>query len=132
LEELREVLKLAFPGNKKIVNGIIKYYYSDYGNVDSGDLNVKLLPTQSVKLFLTKGYPKVMWVRPFGSIDYHTSWVKRVVIMEANDGFLVWDSVSTLEDVKYCKTASLASHAKDIEEPKEYTMQRLLTRWGLM
>jgi hypothetical protein len=53
LEELREVLKLAFPNDKSIITGSCDFYYK--GNqIEWHADNDNNLPTQSVKDFLKK------------------------------------------------------------------------------
>ena len=122
LEQLREVLALAFRG-RRIADGIGKYYYLyENGIWDSGILNIKNLPTQSVKDFLKKDYPKVMWVSDKEPV---LDGIKRVVFMEKNGGYLAWCDAMTIEESKFETRVSFWKFAKDIEEPKEYTMQEI-------
>ncbi len=120
LEELREVLALAFR-DRRIADGTGKYYY-DYENGiwDSGNLNIKNLPTQSVKDFLKK-YPRVMWV---SDLKDFSAALKRVVFVEKNGKFITWDA-ETIGQAEASCTTTHWGYAKDIEEPKEYTMQEI-------
>jgi len=119
LEELREVLKLAFPKSNP-VTGNAKYY-SNFENQWMA-VSQTSLPTQSVKLFLTKGYPKVMWVSLDGTFNFK---YKRVVFMEKNGHFFAWDRAETIEGAECATNVATWFYAKDIEEPKEYTMQEI-------
>lgn len=63
LEELREVLRLAFPNsNSNITDGLYKFYYAKYNAWDCVDSCS--LPTQSVKDFLNKELKRgdLVWV----------------------------------------------------------------------
>lgn len=55
LEELREVLRLAFPIDRATVEGWDKYYYAlDNKGIWTSEIEKTTLPTQSVKDFLKK------------------------------------------------------------------------------
>lgn len=54
LEELREVLKYAFPNDKTNSEGIFKYYYKSPYSDKWWCIEEINLPTHSVKEFLTK------------------------------------------------------------------------------
>jgi hypothetical protein len=124
LEELKEVLKLAFPNDisKGGGDGSCQWYTAStmFKGQWSGLLFLKDEPTQSVKLFLTKSYPKVMWVSLDGSFK---SKYKRVVFMEKNGHFFAWDSAETIEGAECATSVATWSYAKDID--KEYTMQEI-------
>jgi hypothetical protein len=112
---------LAFPENGH-VTGNVKYYFA-YGDgvLDSSLHNDNNLPTQSVKLFLKK-YPKVMWVSNYSEF---MDKVKRVVFMEKKGKYLAWLGGETIEGAECVTNVATWPYAKDIEEPKEYTMQEI-------
>lgn len=65
---------------------------------------------------------KVMWV----SLDSNfNEKYKRVVFMEKNGYYLAWDRSETIEEAEKETVVTNWSYAKDIEEPKEYTMQEI-------
>jgi hypothetical protein len=119
LEELWEVLSLAFPNDKAEAHGTHNYYLK-YRNGWKAQLKTDL-PTQSVKLFLKK-YPKVMWVSEFSDF---TDKKKKVVFMEKNGFYIAWGNAETIEEAELTTSTFSWYYAKDIEEPKEYTMQEI-------
>jgi hypothetical protein len=124
LEELREVLKLAFPNDTSKGDGSCQWYTAStmFNGQLSGLLFLKDEPTQSVKLFLTKGYPKVMWVSDKYPVLHGC---KRVVFMEKKGGYMAWCAAQTIEEAEAETMTSFWKYAKDLEEPKEYTMQEI-------
>ena len=117
LEELKEVIQLAFPF-AGIPLGSYNYYYNGYQDgywacsSDEPDI-----PVQSVKDFLKpkSGYPKVMWVSDYS--DFRDAR-KRVVFMEKCGWFIAWHSSDTIEKAEKEFFTTPWKYAKDIEEPQ--------------
>lgn len=122
-EELREVIRLAFGIRINISYLDFKYYYSIDGQCTSSSISKYNIPIQSVKDFLKKDYPKVMWVS--NNFDF-TNKQKRVVYMEKNGYYIAWSNRETIEAANQELCSTSWPYAKDIEEePKEYTMQEI-------
>ena len=88
-------------------------YSIDY--VKDAKAEIIHLPTESPKE--EKSFPRVMLV----SID-EIKWHKRVVFMKKCGSYLAWNSAETFEEAEEEMNLTSWSFAKDIEEPKEFTI----------
>lgn len=133
LEELREVLKYAFPNDKCKIIGDCKYYLKlDYGvNIWAGNDRIDL-PSHSVKDFIKpeNEYPKVMKVSMFPiktKRDFKNA-KNRVVFMEKLDVFIAWLDADTIEESENITRATSWNYAVDLDwQPEEETKPLKLT-----
>ena len=132
LEELREVLKCAFPNDSTKSYGNRKYYFKHY------DKNMWMfgektyLPSHSVKEFLKpeNEYPKVMKVSrfPINTKEDFKNASTRVVFMEKRNRFLAWHNSRTLEQSKNETKVFTWNYAVDLDwQPEEETKPLKLT-----
>ena len=101
LEEIRKVLRYAFPLDNRITNGLhLKYIASNDEDFWVGVDTVNL-PTHSVKEFLKpeSEYPKVMKVSmfPIKTKEQFENAKTRVVFTEKCGTFIAWLDVNTIE-----------------------------------
>ena len=132
LEEIRKVLRYAFPLDNRITNGLhLKYIASNDEDFWVGVDTVNL-PTHSVKEFLKpeNEYPKVMKVS-FFPINTKKEFEKantRVVFMEKCGKFIAWLDVDTIEKSENITVASYWNYAVDLDwQPEEETKPLKLT-----
>ena len=64
-----------------------------------------------------KTYPRVMMVSDDGK-----TWLRRVVLMKKCGRYLAWNSAETFEEAENQVNSVAWRFAKDIEEPKEFTI----------
>ena len=88
-------------------------YSIDY--VKDAKAEIIHLPTESPKE--EKTYPRVMMV----SFDSE-NWFKRVVFMKKCGRYLAWNNAETIQDSESIWGQTAWDFAKDIEEPKEFTI----------
>lgn len=135
LEELREVLKYAFPNDKTKISGNYKYYYkfhNKYYGYEWGCDNGINFPKHSVKEFLKpeNEYPKLMKVsdQPIKTKEDFKNANKRVVFMEKLNRFLAWRDSSTIEQSKNQTEVYTWNYAVDLDwQPEEETKPLKLT-----
>ena len=122
LEELREVLRLAFP-NSNSTDGLYKFYYAKYNAwncVDSCNL-----PTQSVKDFLNKELKRgdLVWV---SDNDPDKRATKAIYITKAEGANYPYITVAKSDEDNYHAGNRFAIgeylYATKVEEPKEVCM----------
>ena len=130
LEQLREVLKKAFPEDKSKLLGDLQYYKICTGLTYLGwvGCTTTTLPTQSVKDFLTPTYPKIMLVSDYS--DFSES-KERVVLMEKNGKYIAWDGAATFEAAEKTTETNTWNYAKDIDEPTilELTLEQIAEKF---
>jgi hypothetical protein len=113
LEQLRKVVKLAFPLDSIFLTGTCKYYQKwksyKWCGIETTDL-----PIQSVKDFLDqeKTYPRVMWV----SDNDLKRAVKRVVFAHKREKYIAWTDGETLEEVENILDTTYWRYAWELEE----------------
>jgi hypothetical protein len=122
-DELREVLKAAFPEDTNGLHGSEMYYSRStrLPNVEWRGLCATSLPKQSVKDFLIqikeekeeKTFPRVMLVNNYNNIKTAT---KRVVFMIKNGEYIAWDTVQTVEESEKVTITCTWSCAWEVEE----------------
>ena len=157
LEELREVLKYAFPKDMTNPQGVLKYYYKrpyhdGWLGIDKTDL-----PTHSVKEFLTQEtetmntivninpdtseneYPKVMMVsnQPIKTKEDFKYANKRVVFMKKNDRFIAWFDADTIEKSENVTSTAVWNYAVDLDwqpeeekKPLKLTMEQIAEKFN--
>ncbi len=114
LEQLTEVLQLAFPLDTSILTGGCKYYEKWRDWMWCADESTTL-PTQSVKDFLNqeKTYPRVMLISNTNDID---TAIKRVVFMEKCEKYVAWQGAETLEEAEKQTACITWEYAWELEE----------------
>ena len=93
--------------------GIINGAFDNYEESSVIEYNAEIieLPEENV-------YPRVMWVS-----NRNTGyWHKRVVFMEKCGRYLAWNCAVTFEEAEKQMNLTSWYFAKDIEEPKEFTI----------
>ena len=92
--------------------GIINGAFDNYEEASVIEYNAEIieLPEQIT-------YPKVMIVSEDGE-----KWHKRVVLMYKNGRYLAWNCAETFEEAEKKMNLTSWRFAKDIEEPKEFTI----------
>ena len=78
---------------------------------------VRKYNAEIIELPEEKTYPRVMMV----SFDSE-NWHKRVVFMKKCGRYLAWDNAETVEEAENQVNSVVWRFAKDIEEPKEFTI----------
>ena len=132
LEEIRKVLRYAFPLDNRITNGLhLKYIASNDEDFWVGVDTVNL-PTHSVKEFLKpeSEYPKVMRVSniPIKTKEDLHYTINRVVLMEKNNKFIAWGKATTLEQAENETDVLTWNYAVDLNwQPEEETKPLKLT-----
>lgn len=92
--------------------GVINGAFDNYEEVSVIEYNAEI-----IELPEEKNYPKVMMVSGNGK-----TWRRRVVLMKKCDAYLAWMNAETFEGAEK-ETELVTWHfAKDIEEPKEFTI----------
>ena len=141
LEEIRKVLRYAFPLDNRITNGLhLKYIASNDEDFWVGVDTVNL-PTHSVKEFLKpeSEYPKVMNVscNPIKTKEdlYYT--INRVVFMEKNNKFIAWGKATTLEEAEYETEVFTWNYAVELDwkpeeeiKPLKLTMEQIAKKFN--
>lgn len=133
LEELRQVLKLAFPNDNTKSNGNRKYYFKHDANENIWMWGEKTdLPSYSVKEFLKpeNEYPKVMKVsdQPIKTKEDFKKANKRVVFMEKHGVFISWLSAETIEKSEKITSTVSWNYVVDLDwQPEEETKPLKLT-----
>ena len=132
LEEIRKVLRYAFPLDNRITNGLnLKYIASNDKDFWVG-VDTVYLPTHSVKEFLKpeSEYPKVMKVsnNPIETLEDFKYANTRVVFMEKCGKFITWLDADTIEKSENITVASYWNYAVDLDwQPEEETKPLKLT-----
>jgi len=121
LEQLKKVLKLAFPLDKSEPSGSCKYYRK-YRNSYWHGFEATDLPIQSVKDFLDqeKTYPRVMLVSDANDTNLA---LKRVVFMEKCGKYVAWGIAETLEEAEKETNAAGWKYAWELEEQTIFPFQ---------
>ena len=132
LEEIRKVLRYAFPLDNGITNGLyLKYIASNDEDFWVGVDTVNL-PSHSVKEFLKQEneYPKVMKVSctPIETLKDFENAKTRVVFMEKKDIFIAWRKAITIEQSENETRVFVWNYAVDLDwKPEEETKPLKLT-----
>ena len=112
--------------DSKGVNNPFHFYYYGYyyGFIDNrlGVYSKKYVKENKAEIIeppIKKDYPKVMWVWN----DEKDFKLKRVVFMEKLGRYIAWNGVETIEQADKETCLCTWKHAKDIEEPKQITIQ---------
>ena len=92
--------------------GLINNCFSEYSIEYCESFNAEI-----IELPEEKTYPKVMIVSEDGE-----KWHKRVVLMYKNGRYLAWNNAETFEEAEKEMILTPWRFAKDIEEPKEFTI----------
>ena len=158
LEELREVLRYAFPKDMANPHGVLNYYYKrPYHDEWLGIVNTHL-PTHSVKEFLTQEkqimnavvninpdtseneYPKVMKVsnKPIETSEDFKNANTRVVFMEKCGKFIAWLHVNTIEKSENVTSTAVWNYAVDLywqpeeeKKPLKLTMEQIAEKFNV-
>ena len=132
LEEIRKVLRYAFPLDNRITNGLnLKYIASNDKDFWVG-VDTVYLPTHSVKEFLKpeSEYPKVMRVscNPFKTQEDYDEGYTEVVFMEKCGKYIAWNRAETLEEAEEATITNDWDYAVDLDwQPEEETKPLKLT-----
>lgn len=126
LEELREVLGLAFPNDKSVVASYISYRYFTVMDKNYWDCWTQIsLPKQSVKDFLTKELKRgdLVWV---SDNDPNKRDTKAIYITKAEGANYPYITVAKSDEDNYHAGNRFATgeylYATKVEEPKEVEM----------
>ena len=92
--------------------GLINNYFSGYSIEYCKSFNAEI-----IELPEEKTYPRVMMVSDDGK-----TWLRRVVLMKKCGRYLAWNSAETFEEAENQVNSVAWRFAKDIEEPKEFTI----------
>ena len=92
--------------------GVINGAFDNYEEVSVIEYNAEI-----IELPEEKTYPRVMMVS-----NDENHWRKRVVFMEKLGKYFAWYSSESLEEAKNDMFVASWDFAKDIEEPKEFTI----------
>ena len=92
--------------------GVIDEYFWCYSIDCVKDANAEIITLPEEKT-----YPRVMMV----SLD-EENWFKRVVFMKKCGRYLAWNNAETFEEAENEPCLTVWKFAKDIEEPKEFTI----------
>ncbi len=104
--------KESFLGSETRFYGVIDGKFGNYTEEDVSYYNAEI-----IELPEEKTYPRVMMV----SFDSE-NWFRRVVFMEKCGRYLAWDNAETVEEAEKEMILTPWRFAKDIEEPKEFTI----------
>lgn len=104
--------KESFLGSELRFYGIIDGRFDKYTKEDVFYYNAEI-----IELPEEKNYPKFMMVS-----DDSENWHKRVVLMYKNGRYLAWNNAETFEEAEKEMILTPWRFAKDIEEPKEFTI----------
>ena len=132
LNELRKVLKYAFPLDKGNTIGLyLKYIASNNKDYWSGVNNTWLI-SHSVKEFLKleNEYPKVMKVsnNPIETLEDFKYANTRVVFIEKCGKFIAWLNEDTIEKSENVTSTTAWNYAVDLDwQPEEETKPLKLT-----
>ena len=132
LQELREVLKCAFPNDVSVSKGFTKYYFASEDKNYWSLHDTTNLPSHSVKEFLKpeNEYHKVMKVseKPIKTIEDFKNANKRVVFMEKCGKFIAWLDADTIEKSENITSTISWNYAVDLDwKPEEETKPLKLT-----
>ena len=132
LDELRKVLKYAFPLDIGNTTGLyLNYSASNKKNYWTG-ADTPNLPSHSVKEFLKpeNEYPKVMKVsyQPIETLKDFENANTRVVFMEKCGKFIAWFDADTIEKSENVTSTTAWNYAVDLYwQPEEETKPLKLT-----
>ena len=104
--------KESFLGSELRFYGIIDGRFDKYTKEDVFYYNAEVIELPEEKV-----YPRVMMV----SFDSE-NWFKRVVFMKKCGRYLAWNNAETVEEAEKEVVSTAWRFAKDIEEPKEFTI----------
>ncbi len=104
--------KESFLGSYLRFYGVLDGEFDKYTKEDVSYYNAEIIELPEEKV-----YPRVMLV----SLD-EENWFKRVVFMCKNGRYLAWDNAETVEVAENQVNSVAWRFAKDIEEPKEFTI----------
>ena len=126
LEELSEVLRLAFPNDGSYIRGEYKFYSMNPDNSNEWyPYDVISLPTQSVKDFLTKELKRgdLVWV---SDNDPNKRDTKAIYIAKAEGANYPYITVAKSDEDNYHAGNRFSTgeylYATKVEEPKEVEM----------
>ena len=92
--------------------GVIDGEFNNYTEENASYCNAEI-----IELPEEKTYPRVMMVSDDGK-----TWLRRVVLMKKCGRYLAWNSAETFEEAENQVNSVAWRFAKDIEEPKEFTI----------
>ena len=92
--------------------GVLDGEFDKYTKADVSYYNAEVIELPEEKV-----YPRVMMVS-----DDKVEWRKRVVLIEKNGKYLAWNDATTFEEAEKAMNLAAWRFAKDIEEPKEFTI----------
>ena len=92
--------------------GVINGAFDNYEEASVIEYNAEVIELPEEKV-----YPRVMMVSA-NKVEWH----KRVVFMEKNGRYLAWNDATTFEEAEKAMNLTSWKYAKDIEEPKEFTI----------
>jgi hypothetical protein len=129
VEELRKVLKLAFPDDNTTAGGKYKYYFKNrpfYGRWSMN--NQTILPSFSVKEFLQPEFPRVMLVSVCGK-----NWFQRVVHSKIGNYWYAMNDTCFLNQITDDFKLSCYRYVKEIEEEStlELTLDQIAEKFGV-
>ena len=132
LEELREVLKYAFPKEMTNPQGVLNYYYKRPYHDEWIGIDYTHLPSHSVKEFLKpeNEYPKLMKVSmfPIKTKEQFKEALTRVVFMEKCCKFIAWNKAKTIKESELETACVTWYYAVDLNwQPEEETKPLKLT-----
>ena len=142
LNELRKVLKYAFPLDKGNTIGLyLKYIASNNKDYWSGVDNTWLI-SHSVKEFLKleNEYPKVMKVsnKPIETLKDFENANTRVVFMEKCGKFIAWLHVNTIEKSENVTSTAVWNYVVDLDwqpeeeiKPLKLTMEQIAEKFNV-
>ena len=141
LNELRKVLKYAFPLDTGNTTGLyLNYSASNKKDYWTG-ADTPNLPSHSVKEFLKpeNEYPKVMKVsnQPITTKEDFKYANKRVVFMKKNDIFIAWFDADTIEKSENITSTTCWNYAVDLDwkpeeekKPLKLTMEQIAEKFN--
>ena len=132
LDELRKVLKYAFPNDVSVSKGFTKYYFASQDKNYWSLYETTSLPSHSVKEFLKpeNEYPKVMRVSmfPIKTKEEFKEALTRVVFMEKCGKFIAWNKAKTIKESELQTGCATWEYAVELDwQPEEETKPLKLT-----
>ena len=142
LNELRKVLKYAFPLDKGNTTGLYLNYSASNDRDYWNGADTTNLPTHSVKEFLKpeNEYPKVMRVsnKPIETLEDFKNANTRVVFMEKCGKFIAWLHINTIEKSENVTSTAVWNYAVDLDwqpeeeiKPLKLTMEQIAEKFNV-
>ena len=142
LDELKKVLRYAFPNDASESKGLTNYYFASEDKNYWFLNNTTDLPTYSVKKFLKpeNEYPKVMRVsnKPIETLKDFENANTRVVFMEKCGKFIAWLNEDTIEKSENVTSTAVWNYAVDLDwqpeeeiKPLKLTMEQIAEKFNV-